>query len=277
MSYKVYLFDALNSIEWSQVAWKTEGRKANVEGCNTELAQRVLLQYLPKEGLIVDAGCGVARWVIYLRRQGYRCFGLEYNHEACVISRENDPGIELLRSDVRNAPLKDGAVDAVISLGVVEHDENGPLDGLREAHRILKPNGLLVCAVPYNNFWRRLFVNRLQDYVTWRRRRGTWKLGFVEYRFSKREMRRYLGQLGFEEIATHPNDLIPPKNMGLWVDYNNLTLDPYYPIDPADLLQFPGIWGKLSGALVRWVPWLVCGEAIFVVRKKGPGAGAERE
>src|SRR5580765_8477125 len=198
MSYKIYLFDALSPIEWSQAGWKLEGSDVNLADCEIEYIHAAMFAHLPKQGLIVDAGCGVARWPIYLRQRGYRVFGLEWSHEACLIAKRTDPGLEVLRSDVRRTPLADASVDAVLSLGVVEHDEAGPIEALREARRILKPGGIMVLAVPYNNPLRRALVNHLQSYVTRRRRRASWKLGFAEYRFSAREVDGFLKQCGFE-------------------------------------------------------------------------------
>jgi SAM-dependent methyltransferase len=267
MSYKIYLFDALDAVAWSQVAWKLEGRKVVTEDCKEELCHDVILRSLPAGGLVVDAGCGVARWPIYLRRHGHRVFGLEYSHDACVIARENDPSLEVVEADVRRTPLRDGSVDAVLSLGVVEHDERGPVVALREAHRILKPGGVLLLAVPFNNLLRRALVNRLHSLATWRRRRAKWSLGFAEYRFSQREVRSFLAACGFAVVSAHPNDLRPPKNMGLWVDYNNLVLDPFHATPPDRLFRLGGLAGRLAGGLTRWVPWLVAGEVMFVARK----------
>ena len=123
MSYKVFLFDALSPVEWSQVAWKLEGQTVSTDDCRIEFIHDVLLANLPHDGMILDAGCGVARWPIYLRRRGFRVFGIEYSHDACRIATANDPGLQVVRADVRRKPLRDASVDAVLSLGVVEHDE----------------------------------------------------------------------------------------------------------------------------------------------------------
>jgi SAM-dependent methyltransferase len=274
MSYKIYLFDALSPIEWSQAGWKLEGPTATLEDCKGEFIHDVMFRYLPKDGLIVDAGCGVARWPIYLRQHGYRVFGLEFSDEACHIAHDHDPDLTVLRADVRRAPLRDHSVDAVLSLGVVEHDEAGPVEALRETHRILKPGGVLVLAVPYNNPLRRLAINHLQSFVTRKRLRAQWKLGFAEYRFSGREVAEFLDTTGFDVVATYPNDLRPPKNMGLWVDLNNLTMNPFRPTNPEDLFILPGPSRRIAAALTRYVPWLVCGEVIFVARARNGGSRA---
>lgn len=268
MSYKVYLFDALDAVEWSQVAWKMEGRTVSTADCQAELVHDVLLATLPREGLILDAGCGIARWPIYLRRAGYRVCGLEYSLDACRIARENEPGLDVACGDVRAKPLRAESVDAVMSLGVVEHDEAGPQAALREVHRVLKPGGLLILAVPYDNPWRRAVANHLQTWVTARRRRRNWKLGFAEYRFSRREVCAFLAETGFDVVSTHPNDLRPPKNMGLWVDYNNLVLNPLVALPPEQLFVLPGWGGRAARALTRWLPWLVCGEIIAIAHRR---------
>ena len=266
MSYKVYLRGTLNALEWSQVVWKfIEGRAVAVEECEQELLHRVLVERLPKDGVIVDAGCGTGRVPIYFQRLGYRFIGLEIDHDACVIGKANEPRLPLLQADVRQIPLRSRSVDAVVSLGVVEHEEAGPLAALREARRILKPHGLLVLAVPYNNLFRRVVVNHLQDYVTRRRRREGVDVRFAEYRFSKPEISALLQRSGFQVVAVYPNDALAPRTVGLWVDYNNL-IDHDFAASPPELYQLPGVAGHIASRMLRWFPWLVCAEVAFIAR-----------
>jgi SAM-dependent methyltransferase len=265
MSYKVLLWDSLSPIEWSQASWRKEGRQVPLEECDEELIRDVLLRHLPRDGVTVDAGCGSGKWPIYLRRRGYRVVGLEIDHAGCAIAAENEPGLAMAQCDVRRIPLRDASVDAVISLGVVEHDEAGPDAALAEARRILKPGGTLILAVPFNNLWRRLVGNRLLDRVTRQRLAAGQRLGFNEYRFSRREVYAHLAGAGFTPLAAYPNELRPPKNMGLWVDWNNLMFSPLQP-RTGELFVFPGLAGRLANALQRWTPWLVCGEVVVVAR-----------
>jgi SAM-dependent methyltransferase len=260
--YRIDLWASLSPIEWSQAGWKIGGD----EECQAELIHDVLLAHLPKDGLIVDAGCGTAKWPIYLGRSGYRCIGAEISREACLAARAVDPAVRLVRADTRRAPLRTGSADAVLSLGVVEHDEAGPQESLRELRRILKPGGILILAVPFNNWFRRLLVNHLQSRVTRQRRRAGIALGFAEYRFSAAEVRRHLADAGFETVASYPNDLRPPKVMGLWVDRDNLVTNPFVDPGPKQLFVIPGWRGRLARLALDVAPWLVCGEATFVAR-----------
>ncbi len=265
MSCKVYLLGSQSSIEWSQAVWRVEAGAVPLHECTQELLHEPLLRYLPKDGIIADAGCGSGKWLIYLQRLGYRMVGIEMSHEAGVIAKTHQNDARVVQADVRAVPLRSQSIDAVLSLGVVEHDEGGPLAALREAHRILKPGGVLVLVVPYNNLLRRLVMNRLLAYATWRRRRVHAELRFAEYRFNAREVRRFLTCAGFNPVGMFPNDMLPPKNMGIWVDYHNLILDPFSPAT-VELFVLPPLTARLAGWALRWFPWLVCGEITCVAR-----------
>jgi SAM-dependent methyltransferase len=267
MAYKIQLLDYLNPIEWSQAVWRLEGERPPEDDCDRELIHPVMLAHLPKNGITVDAGCGAGRWPIHLRRLGYRTIGIDISHQAGRLARATDPGLPISVADVRRVPLRDGSVDAVLSLGVVEHDEGGPLPALREIRRILKPGGLVILSVPYNNVFRRALVNRVQTWVTWRRRRAQMRLGFVEYRFTRREMRTFLREVGLEIVSDHPNDYLPPKNVGLWVDWQNVFFNPFVHRSREQIFHVPTPWAPLIGAILRVAPWLICGEVTFVAKR----------
>ena len=273
MSYAIYLWDALNAVEWSQAAWRIEGTSVSAEACDGEMIRDVILRHLPRSGLVLDAGCGTAKWPIYLRRAGYRCVGLEIHPEACRMARQLDGALPIACADTQRAPLRPQSVDAVLSFGVVEHDVAGPVAALRELRRVLRPDGLLILAVPFNNLFRRLVVNRLQTFVTWRRRRAGMRLGFAEYRFTGREMRRFLEQAGFTPVASYPNDLLPPKIMGLWVDWDSLVVNPLANPRPQEPFILRGLKGRIAHLVRRLFPWLVCGEIVFVARPRAAPGG----
>ncbi|HJQ83766.1 MAG TPA: class I SAM-dependent methyltransferase [Candidatus Binatia bacterium] len=228
----------------------------------------MLLRHLPRGGLIADAGCGTGKWTSHLHRLGYRVFGIDISPNAAALARARDPNVALVVADTRRAPLRDHALDAVISLGVVEHEEHGPLPALRELRRLLKPGGILVLDVPYNSLLRRLLTNHMLDWATWRRRRARWNLGFMEYRFTRREVRGFLEQTGFEPLSAHPNDYRPPKNIGLWVDYHNIIFDPYKPPAPSEIFMLPPRLRRLAATVTTRAPWLACGTITFVARAR---------
>jgi len=124
-------------------------------------------------------------------------------------------------------------VDALLSFGVVEHDERGPDEALAEARRVLRDGGLLVLSVPCDNLLRRLVTNRLMNRVTRRRRESGMRLGFVEYRFTACEVCDFVTRARFHVESVHPNEFRAPRTVGLWVDWQNITFDPFRKLDPA--------------------------------------------
>jgi len=261
----------LSATEWSQAGWRLEG-DASIDECEQKLIGPVMLRHLPKDGLIVDAGCGTGKWVAFLHRLGYRVVGLDISREALGVARSVAPEVAVALADTQRTPLRDASVDAVLSLGVVEHDERGPLEGLRELRRLLKPGGLLVLDVPFNNWFRRLVTNPIASFVTRRRRRAGWPLAFAEYRFDLGELRGFLAATGFEIIAEHPDEYLPPHNIGLWVDYHNITFDPHRPPGADQLFRLTGTLGRVAEVATRRWPWLVCGEVTLLARRTHDGS-----
>lgn len=118
--------------------------------------KKVFLKHLPKSGLILEGGCGMAQYVVALRARGYSCFGVDFAPKTVARVKSSLPDLPVETGDICNLNLKSGSIDAYISLGVVEHFQDGPYDVLKEAARVLKKNGVLIVSVPQAFHWRRL-------------------------------------------------------------------------------------------------------------------------
>lgn len=97
---------------------------------------------------IVDAGCGLANTVFGLHHAGYEAYGVDFAPETVDAIKMHAPEIPIELADVRRMPFEDGFFDGVWSLGVIEHFPEGYEAIIDEAHRILKPGGLLFLTVP---------------------------------------------------------------------------------------------------------------------------------
>lgn len=154
----------------------------------------------------------------FLRQRGFDVVGIDLAREAVAAAKAYDSSAPILVNDVLHSQFPNSTFDAAISLGVVEHFEEGPESALAELRRLLKGGGVLLISVPVQNFVRRLFTNPLKDLYRWYRRRRGVSFVFEEYRYTRKEFERCLEAAGFEIVDVVPDDFQPPKNLGLYAD-----------------------------------------------------------
>ena len=162
----------------------------------------LITEALPPAGLVLEAGCGLGQYVILLRELGWRAAGFDGSVEALATCRRGAK-VPLAACDLRALAVRDGGLAAYVSLGVVEHDPDGPDAILAEAHRALAPGGVLVISVPYLNGARLLgapWIRRRQRAV--RERGGS----FYQFAFTRGEFLAVLRRCGFAPTAAHPYD-----------------------------------------------------------------------
>lgn len=234
----------------------------------------VFARCLPRHGLVLDAGCGGGRWTHFATQHGSRVVALDRYRPVLRQVGKRVPGARLIAADASELPFRDGSLAGAISLGVVEHDPNGPNRMLAELARVLEPGGVLLLSVPFNNLLRRTIFNLL-----YRRYNNRWAGRghyFVEYRFSKAELRRALLAHGFDVEHFTPHEFFPPWNMGLVADRNMLSLR-FVPdgrggwhlhLPPHRGWEVEQRWQPLLRILWSLSPWLVAGEILAVARKR---------
>ena len=157
---------------------------------------------LPASGLVLEAGCGLGQYVVLLRERGWRAVGVDWSVEALATARKTAEA-PLAAAELTALPLRDGAAAAYVSLGVVEHDPEGPDAILAEARRVLAPGGALVVSTPYVNGVRRLATPYLRLRARAAARRGA---AFYQFAFTRGELLAALRRHGFTPRAVHPYD-----------------------------------------------------------------------
>ena len=162
----------------------------------------LITRALPRAETVLEAGCGLGQYVLLLRELGWRAAGADWSAEALAACRRVAPA-PLAAMDLRALAYRDAAFDAYVSLGVVEHDVEGPDAILAEARRVLRPDGVALVSVPFLNGARCLARPLIA-----RQGRAIERAGgrFYQYAFSRRELVQMLGRHGLETRALHPYD-----------------------------------------------------------------------
>ena len=100
---------------------------------------------------VVDIGCGGGALVRTLAARGARVVGVEISEEqlASAVSDDDGSGARYLVGRAQQLPLEDASVDAAVFMRTLHHvPPNELVDALREARRVLRPDGVVYVAEP---------------------------------------------------------------------------------------------------------------------------------
>ena len=133
---------------------RESGRRSEAHIARYMLAR----EYLPKDGLVLDAACGLGYGSALLAQSAgpsVRVVGYDLSTYAVDYARANFspalPNAEFHHGDVADlSRFEDSSVDLVASFETVEHLRE-PAVFLEQVSRVLKPDGRFICSVP--NLW----------------------------------------------------------------------------------------------------------------------------
>lgn len=183
---------------WDQV-WQKQDTKQlyeNAQQGDLDYYEEIFLRHLPIEGRILEAGCGRGQIAIALRARGYDVEGVDFGAKTVAEVKSRFPELPIRVGDVTNLDVPDGCYKGYISLGVMEHLEQGPSPFLEEAYRILSKDGIALISVPYLNWLRRTKL-RLGLFTG----KNTARLPFYQYAYSANEFNHLLQEAGFDPVA----------------------------------------------------------------------------
>lgn len=183
-----------------------------------------ILNYLPSEGKIIEAGSGTGRYVLYLSKMGFDVVGIDISSGALNVynrlRRKLKLGCRCLKGDVANIPCPGNYFTAYLSLGVIEHFEEGPHRVLAEAYRVLKPGGIAIITTPnryslayipceIRDLSRRLVKKYFNPvYSVYRKYRKTKDSPFFQYWYSPSEVACFAKKAGFEVLDSATTGLL---------------------------------------------------------------------
>lgn len=171
---------------------------------------RLLAHTLPwrRDGKLVDFGCGEGKFLERAVRY-FDVTGIEISPRYAKLSSERAPAAKILVgpvTEVAASSLPEKSFEVVTQFGYIEHEWR-PLEGLRAAHRVLKPGGITVIKTP--------------NYASWNRR--VMGLDWCGYHvpahcnyFTPATLSRLLRQAGFNTLPRPLPDRLPTSD-SLWL------------------------------------------------------------
>lgn len=151
-----------------------------------------LTQRLPMGARVVEVGCATGLFLEEALRAGFDAEGLDIWEEAIAEARRRvGDRARLGRFETDTYPA--GSVDAIVMWDVIEH-VTAPVSLLRDAHRALRPGGVLALSTPdYGSLSRKILGTRWQFF----------ERAHLTY-FSARDIDGVLRKAGFSKVEIHP-------------------------------------------------------------------------
>jgi 2-polyprenyl-3-methyl-5-hydroxy-6-metoxy-1,4-benzoquinol methylase len=91
---------------------------------------------------VLDAGCGMGRWLHFARERGARIVGMDVSAAVDVAARRAGAEADFVQADLRQPPFAPQSFDLVYSLGVVHHVAD-PAAAVRSLAKLVRPGGTL--------------------------------------------------------------------------------------------------------------------------------------
>jgi ubiquinone/menaquinone biosynthesis C-methylase UbiE len=125
----------------------------NIKEANVFYLQhsRIILGLVNKfaDGNILDVGCGDGYITSQISQEFKEVIGIDISEQAVRIAKTKNPKIVFTVASCINIPFSDNSFDTVVASEIIEHVnyEDGKTL-LKEARRILKPQGKLIISTP---------------------------------------------------------------------------------------------------------------------------------
>jgi SAM-dependent methyltransferase len=116
-------------------------------------------KYMPRDGLIIEAGCGNGNTARTIRAAGFNLEGIDFAPDVIEANKAIDPTGQYRVADVRNLDYESNSIAGYMSFGVIEHfTDTQRREILLETARCLKPGGVALFTVPHYNLLRRIRI-----------------------------------------------------------------------------------------------------------------------
>ena len=138
-------------IAYNRVAEKYHNlfqNEMNEKPYDREIVKR-LLELIPRNSRILDAGCGPSGHIsAFVHQFGYQVVGIDISDRCVEIASQCNPEISFYRMDMMELDFPDLYFDGIISYySIIDTPKSAVSKIFREFSRVLKPNGVLIIVV----------------------------------------------------------------------------------------------------------------------------------
>lgn len=157
-----------------------------------------LIERFVRGGKILDVGCSVGSFLTVAKAAGWQTYGTEMNEDIAIYAQTNY-GLDVSVGKLESLNFPTAYFDIVTLFDSLEHMLD-PLGTLREVHRILRADGLVVITTPNING----LLPRV-TYLLFGKSLGAWEHPTPPahtYQFSVRTLLRLLEKANFDRIKT---------------------------------------------------------------------------
>ena len=84
-------------------SWNKEEADALVRSCEEDDVYKLIQRYIPIGSRVLESGCGLARYVRFLKDRGWHPVGLEYAAETVSTVREIWPDLDIECGEIGRA------------------------------------------------------------------------------------------------------------------------------------------------------------------------------
>ncbi len=168
---------------------------------------------------VLDIGCGAGLLSHRLAEKGHEVVGIDLSIGSLEVAQKQNTGAAFLVGDASQIPFPDHSFDVVCAMDLLEHVTN-PQQVIKEASRVLKPNGLFFFHT-FNRNWLSYLI--IIKGVEWFVKNAPQNMHVYSLFIKPKELRVMLNQTGLS--VKNIQGLIPdPMSSAFWKMLSSRTV-----------------------------------------------------
>jgi SAM-dependent methyltransferase len=194
--------------------WQNKTPESEIQMWDFYAGRHWVLKYVPRNGIVLELGCGFGRYNFILDKMGITNEGIDFDGELIeyleLWKLRYNLNPKFKQGNILKLPYNDNSISGCISLGVVEHFIEGPHKAISEMYRILRPGGIAIISTPsitLHNFYfhiKKFIRNLFKKYLHIKLIDSP----FFQYWYRPRKLVKYIKDAGFKVTQFRGIDLL---------------------------------------------------------------------